>query len=166
MLLGTSTIFTLPYPNYDLSLIAVAALIGGGLWWALSRTRRGKILLAVIHDREMSTFLGIDVAKVFTVTFALGAVLGAQGGALTAPIISVQPGIGAEVIVLAFAVVAIGGMGSIAGAAVGSLVAGFAHAAAVHLFPQAELFVIYALMSLVLLVRPQGLFGQAQPRKI
>ncbi len=166
MLLGTSTVFTLPYPNYDLSLIAVAAVIGSGLWWALSRTRRGKMLLTVIHDREMSTFLGIDVAKVFTVTFTLGAVLGALGGALTAPIISVQPGIGAEVIVLAFAVVVIGGMGSIVGAAVGSLAAGFAHAAAVHLFPQAELFVIYALMSLVLIVRPQGLFGQAQPRKI
>jgi branched-chain amino acid transport system permease protein len=124
------------------------------------------VLLAVIHDREMSTFLGINVARIFTVTFTLGAVLGALGGALTAPIISVQPGIGAEVIVLAFAVVVIGGMGSVVGAIVGSLVAGFAHAAAVHLFPQAELFVIYAIMSLVLIVRPQGLFGQTQPRKI
>ncbi len=166
VLLGTTTIVTLPYPNYDLSLIAVAAIVGAGLWWALNRTHGGKVLLAVIHDREMSTFLGINVARIFTVTFTLGAVLGALGGALTAPIISVQPGIGAEVIVLAFAVVVIGGMGSVVGAIVGSLVAGFAHAAAVHLFPQAELFVIYAIMSLVLIVRPQGLFGQTQPRKI
>lgn len=166
MLLGTTTIDTLPYPNYDLSLIAVAAFTGALLWWAVSRTRRGKILLAVIHDREMSTFLGIDVAMVFTLTFTIGAILGALGGALTAPIISVQPGIGAEVIVLAFAVVAIGGMGSIFGAFIGSLIAGFAHAAAVHLFPQGALFVIYALMSLVLILRPQGLFGQPAPRKI
>lgn len=165
-LLGTTTIDTLPYPNYDLSLIAVAAAIGLALWWALSRTQHGKMLLAVIHDREMSTFLGIDVAKVFTITFTLGAVLGTIGGALTAPIISVQPGIGAEVIVLAFAVVVIGGLGSIIGAVVGSILAGFAHAAAVHLFPQGELFMIYAIMSLVLIVRPQGLFGQAQLRKI
>jgi branched-chain amino acid transport system permease protein len=166
VLLGTTTIRALPYPNYDLSLIAVAAAIGGGLWWALSRTRRGKMLTAVIHDREMSTFLGIDVATIFTVTFTLGAILGAIGGALTAPIISVQPGIGAEVIVLAFAVVVIGGMGSILGALVGSVAAGLAHAAAVHLFPQGELFVIYAVMSLVLIARPQGLFGQPAPRKI
>ncbi len=166
VLLGTTTIATLPYPNYDLSLVAVAGVVGGGLWWALSRTERGKMLRAVIHDREMSTFLGIDVATVFTVTFSLGAVLGTIGGALTAPIISVQPGIGAQVIVLAFAVVVIGGMGSILGALVGSVAAGFAHAAAVHLFPQGELFVIYALMSLVLVMRPQGLFGQPPPRKI
>ncbi len=166
VLLGTTTIDSLPYPNYDLSLIATAAIIGLLLFWTLNRTRRGKMLLAVIHDREMSTFLGIDVARVFTVTFTLGTLLGALGGALTAPIISVQPGIGAEVIVLAFAVVAIGGMGSIAGALAGSLAAGFAHAAAVHLFPQGALFMIYALMCLVLILRPQGLFGRPAPRKI
>jgi branched-chain amino acid transport system permease protein len=165
-LLGNTDIATLPFPNYDLALIALALLIGAVLWWVLTFTHRGKFLLAVIQDREMSVFLGINVARVFTVTFIIGAILGALGGAVTAPIISVTPGIGVEVIVLAFAVVVIGGMGSIAGAAIGSFLVGMAHAAAVHLMPQVELFVIYAVMSLVLAFRPRGLFSQAQPRRI
>jgi branched-chain amino acid transport system permease protein len=165
-MLGNTDIATLPFPNYDLALVGLAALIGAILWWVLSFTHRGKILLAVIHDREMSVFLGINVPRVFTVTFVIGAMLGALGGAVTAPIISVTPGIGVEVIVLAFAVVVIGGMGSIAGAAIGSLLVGMAHAAAVHLLPQVELFVIYAVMSIVLTLRPRGLFSQAQMRRI
>jgi branched-chain amino acid transport system permease protein len=165
-MLGNTDIATLPFPNYDLALIALAAFIGAILWWVLTFTHRGKILLAVIHDREMSVFLGINVPRVFTITFIIGAMLGALGGAVTAPIISVTPGIGVEVIVLAFAVVVIGGMGSIAGAAIGSFLVGMAHAAAVHLLPQVELFVIYAVMSLVLVLRPRGLFSQAQMRRI
>jgi branched-chain amino acid transport system permease protein len=96
----------------------------------------------------------------------LGAVLGALGGAVTAPQISVTPGIGVEVIVVAFAVVVVGGMGSIPGAAIGALIVGLIRAAAVHLFPQIELFVIYAVMSLVLALRPEGLFIRAAARKI
>jgi branched-chain amino acid transport system permease protein len=165
-LLGNTAIAGLPFPNYDLSLIALAVLLGAILWWSLNFTRRGKILLAVIHDREMSVFLGINVSRVFTVTFAIGAMLAALGGAVTAPMISVTPGIGVEVIVLAFAVVVIGGMGSITGAIIGSFLVGIAHAAAVHLLPQVELFVIYGVMSLVLVFRPRGLFGQAQARRI
>jgi branched-chain amino acid transport system permease protein len=92
--------------------------------------------------------------------------LGALGGAVMAPKISVTLGIGVEVIVLAFAVVAIGGMGSIEGALVGALIVGICRAAAVHLAPQIELFVIYGVMALVLVVRPYGLFVRAQPRKI
>jgi branched-chain amino acid transport system permease protein len=165
-LLGNTDIATLPFPNYDLALVGLAVLIGGVLWWVLTFTHRGKFLLAVIHDREMSVFLGINVSRLFTTTFIIGAMLGALGGAVTAPIISVTPGIGVEVIVLAFAVVVIGGMGSIAGAAVGSLLVGVAHSAAVHLFPQIELFMIYLVMSLVLAFRPRGLFSQAQMRRI
>jgi branched-chain amino acid transport system permease protein len=165
-LLGNTDIATLPFPNYDLALVGLAALIGGILWWALTFTRRGKFLLAVIHDREMSVFLGINVSRLFTITFIVGAILGALGGAVTAPIISVTPGIGVEVIVLAFAVVVIGGMGSIAGAALGSLLVGVAHSSAVHLFPQVELFMIYLVMSLVLAFRPRGLFSHAQMRRI
>ena len=92
--------------------------------------------------------------------------LGALGGAVMAPKISVTLGIGVEVIVLAFAVVAIGGMGSIEGALVGALIVGICRAAAVHLVPQVELFVIYGVMALVLVVRPYGLFVRAQQRKI
>jgi branched-chain amino acid transport system permease protein len=106
------------------------------------------------------------VSSVYTKTFLIGAVLGALGGALTAPKISVVPGLGAEVIVLAFAVVAIGGMGSIEGAMVGALIVGLFRAAAVHLAPNLELFAIYAVMALVLVFRPYGLFSRAQPRKI
>jgi len=140
--------------------------VGGALWWALIRTRQGKLLQAVIHDREMAQAMGINVTRIFTATFVLGAMLGALGGAVTAPQISVTPGIGVEVIVLAFAVVVVGGMGSIPGAAVGALIVGLIRAATVHLLPQVELFVIYAVMSLVLAFRPAGLFGRAAARKI
>jgi branched-chain amino acid transport system permease protein len=96
----------------------------------------------------------------------LGAMLGALGGAVVAPTISVLPGIGVEVIVLAFAVVVIGGMGSIIGALIGAVVVGITRAAAVHMLPEVELFVIYAIMAMVLVVRPQGLFAPVEARKI
>jgi branched-chain amino acid transport system permease protein len=152
--------------NYDLGLIALAGLVAIGAWWGLNRTRWGKLLVAVIYDREMSTALGINVTAVFAVTFIIGAVLGAFGGAFTAPKISVTPGLGVEVIVIAFAVVAIGGMGSIPGALIGSLIVGLCRAAAVHLLPEVELFVVYAVMALVLALRPEGLFSRMQARKI
>jgi branched-chain amino acid transport system permease protein len=165
-LLGTTDYDVLSFSNYDLSLIGLALAIGGSMWWAINRTRWGKLLLAVIHDREIAEAMGINVTAVFTVTFVVGAILGALGGAFTAPQISVALGIGVEVIVLAFAVVVTGGMGSIPGAVIGALIVGMARAAAVHLAPNLELFVIYAVMSLVLAFRPQGLFSQAAARKI
>jgi branched-chain amino acid transport system permease protein len=152
--------------NYDLLLIALAGMIALGAWFGLNRTRSGKLLVAVIYDREMSTALGINVTRVYMITFVIGAVLGAFGGAFTAPKISVTPGLGVEVIVIAFAVVAIGGMGSIPGALIGALIVGLGRAAAVHLFPQVELFVVYAVMALVLAIRPEGLFSRVQARKI
>jgi branched-chain amino acid transport system permease protein len=152
--------------NYDLGLIALAGLIAIGAWWGLNRTKWGKLLVAVIYDREMSTALGINVTAVFAITFIVGAMLGAFGGAFTAPKISVTPGLGVEVIVIAFAVVAIGGLGSVAGALIGSLIVGWCRAAAVHLMPEIELFVIYAVMALVLAFRPEGLFSRMQARKI
>lgn len=164
--LGADDWFGLSVSNYDLLLVAVAGVVGLLLWLGLNRTRVGKLLLAVIHDREMSAAFGINVTLVFTLTFVVGAILGALGGALTAPKISVAPGIGVEVIVLAFAVVVIGGMGSIPGALIGALVVGLARAAAVLLMPSIELFVIYAVMTLVLAFRPYGLFARAQARKI
>jgi branched-chain amino acid transport system permease protein len=103
---------------------------------------------------------------VYTVTFVLGAMLGALGGAVMAPKIAVTLGIGVEVIVLAFAVVIIGGLGSVEGAMIGALIVGLCRAAAVHLMPQLELFVIYAVMALVLVFRPYGLVTRQQPRKI
>ncbi len=165
-LLGSSEIADLIFDNYNLSMIAVSFVVAGVLWYGLNRTRQGKMLLAVIYDREISMAMGINVTAVFLGTFMLGTFLGALGGAYLAPTISVQPGIGVEVIVLAFAVVVIGGMGSIPGALIGSIIVGIARAAAVHEFPQVELFVIYAIMAVVLVVRPEGLFAPIKARKI
>ena len=165
-LLGVSEISDLVLSNYDLAQIGLALFIGATLWVLVNRTRWGKLLQAVIHDREMSEAFGINVTRVFTVTFVLGAVLGAAGGAFTAPMISVTPGIGVEVTVLAFAVVVIGGLGSVPGATVGALIVGLCRATAVHLLPQVELFVIFGVMSLVLVFRPQGLFGRVVARRI
>ena len=165
-LLGRTKVGPITFANYDLALIAVAALIGATSWWALNRTRQGKLLRVVIHDREVAVAMGINVTRAFIVTFVLGGILGALAGALTAPALSVVPGIGVEVIVLAFAVVVIGGLGSVAGALVGALLVGFARATAVHLMPQVELFVIYGVMALVLAIRPEGLFARVTARKI
>lgn len=164
--LGTIDIVGIPYTVYKMVIIAIAVFCGAILWWGLNRTRTGKLLLVVIEDREVAGALGINVTKFFTVTFLIGATLGALGGALTAPEISVVPGIGAEVIVMAFAVIVIGGMGSIPGAIIGALIVGFARAASVHLYPPAELFSIYLVMAAVLAVKPYGLFALSEGRKI
>jgi branched-chain amino acid transport system permease protein len=163
---GNTEIGDLVLSNYDIILVAIAALLALLIGWALRYTRQGRLLTAVIFDRETAAAFGINVARVYTVTFLVGAALGALGGAVMAPKISVTLGIGVEVIVLAFAVVAIGGMGSIEGALIGALIVGICRAAAVHVMPQIELFVIYAVMALVLVARPYGLFVRAQPRKI
>lgn len=164
--LGLVEVYGLPYQVYDLALIGVAVIIGLTLWWGINRTRIGKLLVVVIEDREISSALGINVQLLFTATFVIGAILGALGGALTAPKISVVPGLGVDVIVMAFAVVVIGGMGSIGGAMIGSVIVGFARAASVHLLPEVELFAVYAVMAIVLSIKPYGLFARAEGRKI
>ena len=164
--LGNFQIGELIYPVYNLLLIAAAIVTGLGLAWALYRTRQGKLLLAVIHDREISAAMGIDVGRVYLATFTIGTALAALGGALTAPMVAVSPGLGVEVIVLSFAVVVIGGLGSLGGAALGALLVGLVRAAAVRYWPEVELFTIYAVMALVLIVRPRGLFAAPEARKI
>ena len=151
---------------YGMTLIGVAAVVAVGCWWLLNRTKWGTLLKAVIFDREMGISMGINVPLVYTLTFIGGAILGGLGGAYIAPTISVAPGLGTEVIVLSFAVVVVGGMGSIAGAAIGSLIIGLLRAIAVHERPQVELFVVFAVMAVVLVFRPEGLFAPAKPRKI
>lgn len=157
---------SLRFANYDLALIAVAVLVGLAAWFVLNRTNKGRLLRAVIHDREIAIAMGVNVNAMFAATFAIGSVLGALAGALTAPAISVTPGIGVEVIVLAFAVVVVGGLGSIGGAAAGAVLVGLSRSFAVHVAPEIELFVIYGVMFLVLAIRPQGLFGQTLVRRI
>jgi branched-chain amino acid transport system permease protein len=151
---------------YGLTLIGVAALVAIGCWYLLNQTKWGTLLKAVIFDREIGIAMGINVPLVYTMTFIGGAILGGLGGAYIAPTISVAPGLGTEVIVLSFAVVVVGGMGSIAGAAIGSVIIGILRAFAVHEFPQVELFVVFAVMAVVLVFRPEGLFAPAKPRKI
>jgi branched-chain amino acid transport system permease protein len=165
-LLGSFDVGDLTYPVYNLVLFGMAVLIGATLAWVLTRTRRGKMLVAVIHDREMAAAMGINVSLVYFVTFTVGAMLGAVGGALTAPMISVQPGIGAETIVLAFAVVVIGGLGSLPGAALAAVLVGLVRSAAVHYRPELDLFAIYFVMAVVLIVRPKGLFSVQEARRI
>jgi branched-chain amino acid transport system permease protein len=165
-LLGNVDLGPLSYPVYSGVLVVAAVAVGLALRWGISRTRFGKLLVAVIHDREVSAALGIDVKRIYLVTFTLGTTLAAIGGALTAPTVSVVPGMGVEVIVLAFAVVVIGGLGSMPGAALGSLIVGLVRSGAVHLLPQVELFSIYLVMALVLAFRPRGLFVAVEARKI
>jgi branched-chain amino acid transport system permease protein len=154
------------YVGYDLVLIPVAIAIGLMVWLGLNRTILGKIVLAVIHNEEMSASMGVRVNRVYALAFAFGILLAALAGALTAPKISVQPGLSSEVIILSFAIIVIGGLGSVEGAAVGALLVGLARAASVHLLPQAELFVIYLIMAGVLMFRPEGLFQRDVARRI
>ena len=163
---GTFDVGDLVLSGYDIGLVVFACLVAAAASFALRYTRWGRLLTVVIFDRELAACFGVNVSLVYTITFVLGAMLGVLGGVAMAPKISVTLGIGVEVIVLAFAVVAIGGMGSVGGAFIGALIVGLCRAAAVHLAPQVELFVIYAVMALVLVFRPQGLFTRAQPRKI
>jgi branched-chain amino acid transport system permease protein len=165
-LLGNVEFGPLTYPVYSAVMVVAAVLVGLGLRWGIYGTRQGKLLVAVIHDREVSAALGINVNRIYLVTFALGTTLAALGGALTAPTVSVVPGIGVETIVLAFAVVVIGGLGSMPGAAIGSVIVGLVRSGAVHLLPEVELFSIYLVMALVLAFRPRGLFVAVEARKI
>jgi len=152
--------------GYDLFLVGLAAVCGLITWYVLNRTTSGKIVLAVIHNPEMSASMGVNIQRVYVVAFTVGVFLAALGGAFTAPMISVQPGLSVSVIIISFAVVIIGGLGSIQGAAVGALVVGAARSLAVHLMPEIELFSIYLVMAAVLIFRPEGLFQSVKARLI
>ena len=154
------------YVGYDFAMLALAIVVGLAVWWGLNRTRQGKIVLAVIHSAEVASSMGVNVSRVYMLAFTIGIFLAAIGGAFTAPMISVSPGISVGVIIVSFAVVIIGGLGSIEGAAIGALIVGLARSLAVHLAPVAELFSIYIVMAIVLMFRPEGLFQRIQARKI
>jgi branched-chain amino acid transport system permease protein len=165
-LLGSFQVAGMAYPTYNLLLVALAIVFGGGLAWFLSSTRVGKLLRAVIHDPDVSRAMGVDVGRYYLVTFTFGSLLAALAGSFTAPTVSVVPGLGVEIIVLSFAVVVIGGLGSLPGAALGALIVGMVRSLSVHYLPQVELFVIYFVMAMVLALRPRGLFSLEEPRKI
>jgi branched-chain amino acid transport system permease protein len=165
-LLGSFSVVGILYPWYDFVLVGVSIIFGGLLIWVVRGTSYGKLVVSVINDREVSTAIGINVNLIYTVAFTAGALAAALGGALIAPKIAVVPQFALEVVVLAFAVIAIGGMGSLEGAALGAMIVSFARAIAIHLAPEFDLVAIYLIMILVLAFRPQGLFGEIVFRKI
>ena len=165
-LFGNLSLGVQTWVGYDFALVALAVIVGLAVWWGLNRTRQGKVVLAVIHSAEIAASMGVNVSRVYMGAFGIGIFLAALGGAFTAPMISVQPGVSVGVIILSFAVVIIGGLGSIEGAAVGALIVGLARSFAVHVAPVAELFSIYIVMAVVLMFRPEGLFQRTQARKI
>ncbi len=157
----------IPFTAYQLYLlpgIAVLTLVGLALF--LRRTLMGRIIVAVTTDREAASAMGIDAARVFLLTFSFGAALAALGGALSSPTAALVPGIGAQTIVLSFAVVATAGLGQIEGAALTSLMMGLGRSVAVYFEPELEVVVPYLIMVAVLLVRPQGLFGVTETRRV
>lgn len=148
------------YPLYRLALTGAGLLCAIGLYLVVAKTRIGMIVRAGSYDRSMVSALGINVAPVFALVFGLGAALAALAGILAAPILSVSPGMGDKIIIIAFVVVVIGGIGSIKGAFVGALLVGLFDSFGKVLFPTVSSLVIYALMAFVLVWRPTGLFGK------
>jgi len=165
-MLGATNLAGVSYPVYQLLLPFIAMLAALWMWFIVNGTRFGKLVIAVIADREVSAALGVNVPRIYTFAFTLGAMLAAIGGAFIAPMSSVVPGVSVEVIILAFAVTTIGGLGSVPGAAIGAILVGLLRAVAVQRFPEFDLFVVYALMASILLIKPRGLFGGVEVRRI
>jgi branched-chain amino acid transport system permease protein len=147
------------YPKYRLFVMVAAGLLVVGTWLFLEKTRYGAIMRAGIENKEMVSLLGIDIHRLFTVAFALGAYLAGIAGALTAPIRGLSPGMGVDMLGIAFVVVALGGMGNILGAIAAGLLIGVAQAVVAAYWTEASVAVIYLVMAAVLVFRPQGLFG-------
>ena len=148
-------------PVYNLIVIAASVLIAAGLGYMLTRTAFGRIIRAAADNREMAEALGVDMRGVYTRVFTLGTALGTLGGALVIPATAAMSEMGIELIVEAFAVVVIGGLGSMRGAMVGALVVGVLRSVAISVYPEIEMLLIYLIVIAVLLLRPRGLFGGA-----
>jgi branched-chain amino acid transport system permease protein len=178
VLAGTVHLGGLSYPAYRLAIIVVGVAVAAGLWLLINRTRLGVQIRAGEADREMIAALGIDIAKLYTVVFALGAALAGLAGALIGPIQSVQVGMGEPVLIMAFVVVVIGGIGSVRGALVGAILVGVTDTLGRFLLPVVlgaftdastassvgsalASMSIYILMAVILVWRPTGLMGAA-----
>ena len=158
---GSTPLLGMTYPNYRLFLLGAASILLLAIWLFFTRTRAGILVRAAVQDAEMLDGLGVNVPRVFTLTFAGSAALAALAGLLLAPIFTVYPQMGVEMVLLAFIVVILGGMGSMGG----SVVAAFAIGVAQSLFslwmnPQRVAIAIFAIMIFVLIVRPRGFFGR------
>ena len=148
-------------PVYNLVVIAAGGLIALGMGWFLARSRFGRIVRATAENREMSEALGVDMTRVYARVFTLGVALGTVGGALVIPATAATNEMGIELIVEAFAVVVIGGLGSMRGAFAGALIVGLMKASAIAIYPEVEMLAVYVVVIAVLVLRPSGLFARA-----
>ena len=149
----------LVFPSYRLFVIAVGVVVGGVLWFLQERTKLGAMVRAAIDDAEIAQATGINVSLLSTSVFGMGAALAALGGIMAGPVLGVYPGADFEVLLLAFVVVIVGGLGSLKGAFVGGVLVGCLDNFGKALFPELAYFTIFAPMAVILAVRPAGLFG-------
>lgn len=147
-------------PTYNLIVIGSSLVIATAIGWLLARTVFGRIVRAAAENREMAEALGVDMRGVYVRVFTLGCMLGTLGGALVIPSTAAMSEMGVELIVEAFAVVVIGGLGSMRGALAGALVVGVLRALAIAVYPALEMLLIYVIVIAVLVLRPRGLFGK------
>ena len=162
-LVGAVRGFGLIFPIYRLVVILIAVVIAVALWLLLDRTRLGAMIRAGVDDPDMARVVGIPVPWLFTIVFCLGAALAGFAGVIGAQILSVYPGLDFDMLPLALVVVILGGTGSLLGSLVGSFIIGFLYNYGQALLPELAYFVLFLPMVLVLLVRPQGLFGRQAP---
>ena len=156
---GTLSAFGRPFPIYNLFIIGAGLVVAVVLWLIFEKTWWGKMVRASASDREMASAIGVNIPTIFTGVFVFGAMLAALGGALGTPVRVVAPGIGSAMIIQAFIITVIGGLGNLKGAFVGAVIVGVLSAYGILLFPVFELFLIFLIMAVVLMVKPQGLFG-------
>ena len=161
MLQGAVRVGALSFPAYRIFIIVVAVVVAALLWLALDRTRAGARIRAAVDDGEMAQGVGINVPMLSLSVFALGACLAAAGGVIGGAFLGVYPGADFEVLPYAFVVVIVGGLGSLPGAMVGSLLVGLLDNFGKALFPELSYFTLFAPMALILALRPTGLFGRA-----
>ena len=157
---GATLVLGLGFPLYRLAVSLVAVLFAAALWLLLDRTRLGAMIRAGVDDAAMARVVGIRVSRLFTVVFCLGAWLAGFAGVIGGPILSVYPGLDQEMLPLALVVVILGGSGSLVGSLVGSFVVGFLYNFGQAMLPELAYVVLFLPMLLVLVVRPQGLFGR------
>ncbi|MGZ5837139.1 MAG: branched-chain amino acid ABC transporter permease [Xanthobacteraceae bacterium] len=148
------------FPIYRLTIILIACVFAVALWLLLDRTRLGAMIRASVDDPQMARVVGIPVSRLFTIVYCLGAALAAFAGMIGAPILSVYPGLDFDMLPLALVIVILGGAGSLLGSFLGSFVIAFLYNYGQALFPELAYFVLFLPMVIVLLVRPQGLFGR------
>ena len=158
----SSTIGSLVYPNSRLFILGVAVVVALLLYYLMGRTRIGAMIRAGVDDREMVSALGININRVFTGVFILGAMLAGVAGVLGGSFLTLAPGSDSDILTFAIVVVIVGGLGSLPGAVVGSLVVGLIDNYAKAYFPDVAYFSLFAPMVLILLMRPQGLLGRNQ----